>query len=407
MEIIVNSVFSTAVIAAVVTAIFTYINTKKRNELEHITAERKEWRQDLRGIAEQINSSKTANDLCDNLVPLKVRINLTKRKEYQDSESNSEKQNVLDPSDIDKKLWKEISEIENKVDENTDFDFNKTKREIIRLIEGLLKYDWERSKSEVKGNRLEKISNIVSGIGMMFFLIGALGGTIRFVELLESANFLNILISMSNMLFSDFTVFLSVLALLCLAISIVKDSCFEHKKQEKMLCSEDKDTIILIKAIRLGSVGISGMILALFIINIFQLIVIIVVGIILCLLACLFVMKNASFDKLISKIEAYASGVLIFSIISSIYMIMFKPGIQGTYYLLSLIIAFGCMILSTIYSIKSQNLKKEQLKIVKLINKATVTKVDVYPDNLNEISSITITGTTLEIAVNVVSDKTE
>lgn len=393
MEIIVNNVFGTAVVAAVVTATFTYINTKKRNELEHITAERKEWRQDLREIAEKINRSKTVDDLHDNLVPLKVRINPTKRVEYLEDKSDSQETKVLDPSDIDKMLWKKISKIETEVDkassisetEPTEVDKSENlvemKREIIMLIEGLLKYDWERSKSEVKGNRLEKIANVASGIGILFFFIGALGGAIRFLELSESEGFFNTFGSVSYVLVSDFTIFLSILALLLLATSIVKE-WFSGKQTKGNLHSNNSDTVTLIKIIRLGSIGIIGIIgIVLFmfyivdIIEIFiqnynliltggdigvlawgSLVFIVIIGVIVVIFLCL----N-------SNIEAYVSVVLIFSIVSSIYQIMFKPGIHGTYYLLALIISFGCMVLSAVYSIKSQQLKNEQLKIVNLI----------------------------------------
>lgn len=378
MEVIVNSVFGTAVVAAFVTAIFTYINTKKRNELEHITAERKEWRQDLREIAEKINRSKTVDDLHDNLVPLKVRINPTKRVKYLEGKSDSQETKVLDPSDIDEMLWMEISKIEDELVKPGIFNLVQTKREIIRLIEGILKYDWERSKNEVKEDKSKKVANVASSIGILFFFIGALGGVIRFLELSESEGFFNTFGSVSYVLVSDFTVFLSVLALLFLTIMIVKDGLSQNKK----LYSKDRDTTILIKIIRLGSVGIIGIIgIVLFmfyivdIIEIFiqnynliltggdigviawgSLVFIMIIGVIIFIFLCL----N-------SNIEVYVSAVLIFSIASIIYQIMFKPGIHGTYYLLALIISFGCMVLSAVYSIKSQQLKNEQLKIVKLI----------------------------------------
>lgn len=159
-ELLLNNVLGAAVIAACITAIFAYINATKRNSLEYITEERKVWRADLRKIAKKVNESSTEEILYNQLIPLKVRINPTVKK-------NPGKN---DTSYIDYLLWTEIKKIENIIDGkelNTNID--KIKREIIELIEVLLKSDWEQSKSEVRQSPFEKMIRILLHIIVIIF----------------------------------------------------------------------------------------------------------------------------------------------------------------------------------------------------------------------------------------------
>ena len=124
--------------SAVIAAIISYITTQKSNQLKYITAERAKWRKEIKYIAGNLSECKEYTKKAKRLLTdLKLRINsYGKRKTY--------------PSDIclnffkDEHIWKEIEAIE------TGEDFIKHRDRVLDYLELLLKFDWERSKSEAK-----------------------------------------------------------------------------------------------------------------------------------------------------------------------------------------------------------------------------------------------------------------
>lgn len=142
-DIIIQMLFGSSVIAAFITAIFTFIKNDKQSRLEHITVERKNWRESMRSIMEEIQDASYQETL-NCMAKLKVRINA-----YGSNYSDS----YMD----DAHIWKLIKKIE-KMDCNNINELHKYQNQMIEYVSLLLKYDWERSKKEVKGNKLNAIS---------------------------------------------------------------------------------------------------------------------------------------------------------------------------------------------------------------------------------------------------------
>ena len=132
------------VIASIIAGIISYITASKNSSLEYITADRREWRKELRDIAKRLYSA-NYNYTKRILVEIKMRINAFGK--------GGKEQKYLEDSHI----WEIISEIEEKEDEKL---FYYQKNLLIDYLSLNLKYDWERSKVEVTGNRNKKISYI-------------------------------------------------------------------------------------------------------------------------------------------------------------------------------------------------------------------------------------------------------
>lgn len=158
-------ILSSAVIVAVLNNIVAIYNHNKDSKLQHITSERSEWRKEIKNIALDIQKSNSKN-IKSTLTELKVRINAY----GQNSEGNYPEDDNLDFTK-DEHLWKIISKIENMKDEN-EFEHNKTI--LINCLSCLLKFDWERSKEEVRSSKVSFISiffliiSIVTYIGIGF-----------------------------------------------------------------------------------------------------------------------------------------------------------------------------------------------------------------------------------------------
>jgi hypothetical protein len=110
---------------------------KRKDMVENIVKERKAWRDKLREISCKIEKCKEIELLRSEISELKVRINpygMYDKEKFHDSY-----------------IWDQIEKVEennNGVSEN--FEINK--KIFVELISCVLKYDWERTKDEVKGN---------------------------------------------------------------------------------------------------------------------------------------------------------------------------------------------------------------------------------------------------------------
>ena len=129
---------SSSVLAAIITGILGLIVNSKRLTTDYISGERKSWREKIRQLSLQIQQAKNLESLRNSLLELKVYINaygMLKATQYL----------------LDGHLWKLIHEVE-QIDDATNFKLELYKNSTIELLSVLLKYDWERSKLEVKGN---------------------------------------------------------------------------------------------------------------------------------------------------------------------------------------------------------------------------------------------------------------
>lgn len=140
---IITIIFSSTVLTTVITAIFNLFINKNKDSIENITKERKTWRDEMRGIAVSIRKSKTPEELLDASAELKVRINA-----YGMLRKFISEQQFL----FDSHIWKQILQKDLNDETFCDNNLENTKEYLVNAISCLLKYDWERSKSEIKGN---------------------------------------------------------------------------------------------------------------------------------------------------------------------------------------------------------------------------------------------------------------
>lgn len=144
-----------SVIAAVITAIFSFIINQKNGKLEYITAERKAWRESMRNIVEEMQGTSYKKTLkC--IAKLKVRIN---------AYGNNYSQNYMD----DAHIWKLIKKIEG-LNSDDEAELRKSQKQMTGYISLLLKYDWERSKKEVRGNTFRSLSVGFFAFTIIYFI---------------------------------------------------------------------------------------------------------------------------------------------------------------------------------------------------------------------------------------------
>lgn len=150
---IIAIVLSSTLLTTIITVVFNLLMSKRKDSIENITKERKEWREQLRSISKAITKSKNINQLYIAISELKVRINA-----YGIAENS-----IF----YDSHLWKKIKEIEIK-STSTDDEIKNMKIYFVNQISCLLKYDWERSKAEIKGNTQTKV--VIISLIVSFFL---------------------------------------------------------------------------------------------------------------------------------------------------------------------------------------------------------------------------------------------
>lgn len=170
----------TTVIATIISSLFAYYKSKKDNTLSYIVEERKAWRDTLRGIIKNLNeiefSETTATingkskllEVQRIVSELECRINPRGLVENKDSDV-----------DLDTHIWKKLDNIygyENDEELSKSGDIKKLRR----YISVLLKYDWERTKKEVKGSSFASLIKILDIISIILF--GYLSYTSNFKE---------------------------------------------------------------------------------------------------------------------------------------------------------------------------------------------------------------------------------
>lgn len=131
----IEKILASTVVSAIVTGIILIFDNNRKNCISNITDERRKWREDIREIVEKLGSN-DKNEQKKALIKLKPRINA-----YGQGIESYER---------DHHIWETIKKIEN---EKKDVKKHKMLIEqLIDYLDLLLKYDWERSKREIKLN---------------------------------------------------------------------------------------------------------------------------------------------------------------------------------------------------------------------------------------------------------------
>lgn len=157
MENILMIILSSTVISAIITTILTYITNKRKDTVENIVKERKLWRDELRTISIDITNSKNLNELKRVINKLKVRINPYGM--------------CVEIIFYDSYIWKEIGKLEN-CNQLSKADLEERKIIFINLLSCLLKFDWERTKNEIKGNIQTKL--VIISLSVCFIIYSIL-----------------------------------------------------------------------------------------------------------------------------------------------------------------------------------------------------------------------------------------
>ena len=146
-------VLEASAVATVIGAGISYLTFRNSSKLTYITQERKEWRAEIRKIAEKLEECPYENRK-QVLVKLKTRINA-----YGKTDSRKT-WNICEDSHI----WEKIEQIERCT---TEKKYNIYREQLICFLSLMLKTDWERAKKEVTGEPW-KITQILSAV---FFVV--------------------------------------------------------------------------------------------------------------------------------------------------------------------------------------------------------------------------------------------
>lgn len=137
MEIeVISAILGSAVVSTFISSLFSHFINRKNNALQHITEERRTWREKIRKISEDIEKVKFGDKKIDQLL-VKLEVNI-----------NSYGKALEDDYEKDSHIWREIEELK-RIDKKK--EFNVHKELLIYYLSLMLKEDWERSKQEVKG----------------------------------------------------------------------------------------------------------------------------------------------------------------------------------------------------------------------------------------------------------------
>ena len=135
--------------------IVSYFTFRKSSKLNYITQERKEWRESIRTIVEELERC-PYDKRKQVLTKLKTRINTYGFCGENESE--------------DSHIWKQIYIIE-KCEQN---DYENCREKLILFLGLLLKDDWEKAKKEVNGEPARGIIAICLVLEVAFLWIGVM-----------------------------------------------------------------------------------------------------------------------------------------------------------------------------------------------------------------------------------------
>lgn len=148
-------ILTSTVLAGIVSATVSLVTNKKNNRLKYITEDRRSWREEIRNIVDELEDAKFDKQTIHKVLQkLKVRIN-----PYGKTDND-----IMH----DAHIWKNINEIE-KI--KTYEEFREKKDALVVYLSLLLKYDWERAKKEVIGdkNLFGLIITSISGLAYLSY----------------------------------------------------------------------------------------------------------------------------------------------------------------------------------------------------------------------------------------------
>ncbi len=129
-------IFTSSVVAVICTGIFSMINNRKNNITGYVTEERREWRKEIKNIADELTMTNGIYEIRSLLSKLKVRIN-----PYGKGKKGAFMQ--------DFHIWELISVMEENPYENQ----SENKEKLLMYISLLLKYDYDKTEKIVEGRR--------------------------------------------------------------------------------------------------------------------------------------------------------------------------------------------------------------------------------------------------------------
>lgn len=137
---------SGAGLGAVLSAFLVFVNNSKKNKLDFITKERSEWRREIKSIIVDLLSG---NNRYDAISRLETQLN-----PYGKYIEESKYEFYMN----DGHIWKIID----------NFDYSSKNVKILtKYLELLLKFDWERSKREIKFDTINNLIYFVLVVGSL------------------------------------------------------------------------------------------------------------------------------------------------------------------------------------------------------------------------------------------------
>ena len=141
------TLISGAGIGAVLSAVLVFVNNSKKNRLEFITKERSEWRRDIKSIIVDLLNG---NNRYSAISRLETQLNtygryISKEDEYEFYMKDGHIWNLIDNFDYSSKNVKILT----------------------KYLELLLKFDWERSKREIKFDTINNLIYFVLVVGSL------------------------------------------------------------------------------------------------------------------------------------------------------------------------------------------------------------------------------------------------
>ncbi len=149
----IEKILASTVVSAIVTGIILIFDNNRKNCISNITDERRKWREDIRKIIEDLSS----NLQCTQegaINRLQSRINA-----YGQG---------IDSKVSDSHIWETINELR-QTKAHTE-KYNLLISKLIDYLDLLLKYDWERSKKEIKLN-FRNIVQLVYGLVLTVYAV--------------------------------------------------------------------------------------------------------------------------------------------------------------------------------------------------------------------------------------------
>lgn len=140
--------------SAVVAALIGWIRGNKENQLTYITGERSVWRREMKECIEGLQTCRL-RDIDKWLIKLKVNLN-----GYGCYNPGQYPENLYLDFLRDEHIWKVIDEIERECKKSNSLKkrIKHQKEKLVRLLVILLKFEWEKSKKEVKADKMLFIS---------------------------------------------------------------------------------------------------------------------------------------------------------------------------------------------------------------------------------------------------------